>query len=127
MRAVIQRVSQAEVRVDGNVTGRIGRGFLILLGVAVGDTDIDLNWMVEKVIHLRIFPNEEGNLTVPCSIFTVKYCWYRNSRYSAIAVKADGQVLRTPRRLKSRNPYSNGPWPRFEAREFIPKQESSAQ
>ncbi len=60
MRAVIQRVSQAEVRVDGNVTGRIGRGFLILLGVAVGDTDIDLNWMVEKVIHLRIFPNEEG-------------------------------------------------------------------
>ena len=60
MRAVIQRVSQAEVRVDGNVTGRIGRGFLVLLGVAVGDTDADLNWIVEKIIHLRIFPNEDG-------------------------------------------------------------------
>lgn len=60
MKAVIQRVSRAEVRVDGNVTGRISRGFLILLGVAVGDTDADLNWIVEKVIHLRVFPNEAG-------------------------------------------------------------------
>ncbi len=60
MKAVLQRVSRAEVRVDGNVTGQIGRGFLVLLGVSVGDTDTDLNWIVEKIIHLRIFPNDAG-------------------------------------------------------------------
>lgn len=60
MKAVLQRVSRAEVRVDGKVTGQIGRGFLVLLGVSVGDTDTDMNWIVEKIIHLRIFPNDAG-------------------------------------------------------------------
>ena len=60
MKAVLQRVSQAEVRVDGITTGKIARGFLLLLGIAKGDTETDLEWMVDKICHLRVFPNEEG-------------------------------------------------------------------
>ncbi len=60
MRAVIQRVSRAEVRVDGKITGEIGRGILILLAVAKEDTEKDLTWLMDKIRTLRIFPNEEG-------------------------------------------------------------------
>ncbi len=60
MRIVLQRVSQAEVRVDASVVGKIGPGLLILLGVAKEDSESDLDWLVEKVCNLRIFPNEAG-------------------------------------------------------------------
>jgi len=60
MKIVLQRVSKAEVRVDGEITGKIQRGFLALLGVAKDDTENDLQWIVDKVCNLRIFPNEEG-------------------------------------------------------------------
>lgn len=60
MRAVIQRVSGASVRVEGEVVGRIGRGLLVLLGVAVGDGEEQLEWMVRKVAAMRIFDDEAG-------------------------------------------------------------------
>ena len=60
MRAVIQRVSRAEVRVNGKITGSIGRGLLILLAVSKEDTDVQLRWMLDKIRGLRIFPNDEG-------------------------------------------------------------------
>ena len=62
MRAVVQRVSSAQVAVDGVVVGAVGRGLLILLGVAPGDGEADLQWMSEKVAHLRIFPDESGKM-----------------------------------------------------------------
>lgn len=66
MRAVVQRVDRASVTVDGKVTGQSGRGLLVLLGVAEGDTDKDLQYMVDKVVGLRIFEdeNEKMNLSV---------------------------------------------------------------
>lgn len=66
MRAVVQRVDRASVTVDGSVTGQSGRGLLVLLGVAEGDTDKDLQYMVDKVVGLRIFEdeNEKMNLSV---------------------------------------------------------------
>ena len=66
MRAVVQRVDRASVTVDSRVTGRAGRGLLVLLGVAEGDTDKDLQYMVDKVAGLRIFEdeNEKMNLSV---------------------------------------------------------------
>ena len=60
MRAVVHRVSEASVRVDGRVVGQIGRGLLVLLGVGKGDAEPDAEFLVEKVLHLRIFPDEAG-------------------------------------------------------------------
>ena len=60
MRAVVQRVSRAAVRVGGEVPGEIGPGLLVLLGVAAGDRDEDAERLAGKIARLRIFENEEG-------------------------------------------------------------------
>jgi len=62
MRAVIQRVTRASVQVDGQVVGRIGPGLVLLLGVAKGDTEQDLAYLVEKIRVLRIFSDEAGKM-----------------------------------------------------------------
>ena len=60
MRAVVQRVSTAQVEVDQQTTGAIAEGLLVLLGVHRTDTEKDLTWMVEKIQHLRIFEDDQG-------------------------------------------------------------------
>jgi D-tyrosyl-tRNA(Tyr) deacylase len=60
MRAVIQRVSQASVTVDQNITGKIKTGFLILLGIEDADNKEDILWLSSKIINLRIFNDENG-------------------------------------------------------------------
>lgn len=60
MRAVIQRVSQAQVTVNGTVSGAIGQGLLVLLGVHAADSAKDIQWLAEKIVHLRIFDDEKG-------------------------------------------------------------------
>jgi D-aminoacyl-tRNA deacylase len=62
MRAVIQRVSQARVKVDGSVLGEIGPGLLALVGVAKPDTAAEAEFLAEKILHLRVFPNEAGKM-----------------------------------------------------------------
>lgn len=62
MRAVVQRVSQARVTVDDEVVGEIGRGYVVLLGVHVRDTEAEARTLAEKVAHLRIFGDEAGKL-----------------------------------------------------------------
>ena len=62
MRAVVQRVSRGAVRVDGAATGEVGRGLVVLLGVAAGDGDEDARWMADKVAQLRIFEDAEGKM-----------------------------------------------------------------
>jgi D-aminoacyl-tRNA deacylase len=66
MRVVIQRVAHAEVRVDGAITGKIGKGLLVLTGFEDSDTDEDLNWIASKLCNLRIFNDDAGlmNLSV---------------------------------------------------------------
>lgn len=62
MRAVVQRVSQAAVEVDGGLVGRIGTGFLVLLGVADDDAEKDADYLAGKIVHLRVFEDEAGKL-----------------------------------------------------------------
>lgn len=60
MRVVIQRVSHASVTIDGNVKSKIGNGFLLLLGIEESDGEEDIDWLVKKVINLRVFDDENG-------------------------------------------------------------------
>lgn len=64
MRAVIQRVKQASVTVDKELTGSIGNGMLILLGVESGDTQADIDWLVSRLARLRIFEDAEGKMNL---------------------------------------------------------------
>ncbi len=66
MKVVIQRVKKASVSVDGETIGEIGQGLVVLVGVAQGDTADDINYLVEKIVNLRIFSDSEGkfNLSV---------------------------------------------------------------
>ena len=62
MRAVVQRVSRASVTVDTRVTGAIDRGLLVLLGAGAGDGAADLAYIVDKIVNLRIFPDDAGKM-----------------------------------------------------------------
>ena len=64
MRAVVQRVKQAQVHVDGELVGSIQQGLLILLGVADGDSDADAQLMADKTVDLRIFEDAEGKMNL---------------------------------------------------------------
>jgi D-aminoacyl-tRNA deacylase len=65
VRVVLQRVSRAAVRVDGQTVGAIGRGFVVLAGFAPADGEAALAWMAEKIAGLRIFTDREGKMNLP--------------------------------------------------------------
>jgi len=69
MRVLVQRVSRASVSVEGKVVGSIGNGLLLLIGVARDDTELILNWVVEKCVNLRIFEDDAGKMN--CSLIDV--------------------------------------------------------
>lgn len=62
MRAVLQRVARARVTVDGATVGEIGKGWLVLLGVKATDTATDVEYLADKTLNLRAFPDEEGKM-----------------------------------------------------------------
>ena len=64
MKAVVQRVKSASVSVGGREVGRIGPGLLVFLGVAQGDGESEVEWMVNKVVNLRVFPDDEGKMNL---------------------------------------------------------------
>ena len=64
MKALLQRVTRASVSVAGEVVGGIGRGLVIFVGVASGDTEKDVNYLVPKIINLRIFADDEGRFNL---------------------------------------------------------------
>ncbi|SCI03934.1 MULTISPECIES: D-aminoacyl-tRNA deacylase [unclassified Romboutsia] len=64
MRAVVQKVTSSKVTVDGEITGEIGQGLLVLLGVTHEDTSKDVDYMIDKTLNLRIFEDEEGKMNL---------------------------------------------------------------
>jgi D-aminoacyl-tRNA deacylase len=82
MRVVLQRVSRADVRVSGRVTGAIGRGYLLLVGFSSADGEAQLRWMAAKVPSLRLFPEE----AVPAAAG-------RSSSFSRTLVEVGGDLL----------------------------------
>ena len=64
MRVLLQRVTRAEVRVDERITGRIGRGYLLLLGITHDDTGAQAVWMADKIVGLRLFSDAEGKMNL---------------------------------------------------------------
>jgi D-tyrosyl-tRNA(Tyr) deacylase len=62
MKAVVQRVSRAKVTVEGETTGEIGNGLLVLLGVGTGDVESDASYLVDKIINLRVFDDADGKM-----------------------------------------------------------------
>lgn len=64
MRAVVQRVTSSSVTVEGETTGKIDKGLMVLLGVADGDTDKDVTYMVDKIVNLRIFEDENDKMNL---------------------------------------------------------------
>jgi len=103
MRAVVQRVEDCSVTVEGRVTGRIDRGLLVYLGVGQGDGQEDLAYVADKVSHLRIFPDAQGkmNLSVAdlgLSILVVSqftlYGDARNGRRPSYSSAAEPQKAR---------------------------------
>ena len=64
MRVLLQRVSRGEVRVDGRVTGRIDRGFVVLVGFTATDGDAQVEWMADKIVGLRLFADADGKMNL---------------------------------------------------------------
>lgn len=64
MRAVVQRVSRAEVSVDGRVLGRIGLGYVVLLGVGRGDSEPDAEFLADRILGLRVFADAQGKMNL---------------------------------------------------------------
>jgi D-tyrosyl-tRNA(Tyr) deacylase len=62
MKAVVQRVSRASVRIDNQIVGKIDRGLLVLLGIGKGDAVTDADWLIKKLLALRIFPDDTKNM-----------------------------------------------------------------
>jgi len=64
MRIILQRVSEASVRIDDHINGSIGLGFMVLLGIVDGDRQEDIDWLAGKITRLRIFPDDEGKMNL---------------------------------------------------------------
>lgn len=104
MRAVIQRVSRARVRVEGQTAGEIGGGLLVLLGVGKGDTQKEADFLLDKIIHLRIFEDGAGKMNLSLldtggellvvSQFTL-YADCRKGRRPSFTAAADPDTAKT--------------------------------
>jgi D-tyrosyl-tRNA(Tyr) deacylase len=91
MRAVVQRVAAAAVRVNGDTVGAIDKGLLVYAGVAAGDSQADAAYIVDRVLHLRIFPDEAGKMNLD-----VVQAGGRILLVSAFTTQADARKGRRP-------------------------------
>jgi len=94
LKALLQRVTKASVKVDHNITGKIDNGLVVLLGVAVGDTYHDAEYLARKVSELRIFTDSEGKFNLSVKDVTEASWQFRSLRCWPIHGKAEDPALR---------------------------------
>jgi D-aminoacyl-tRNA deacylase len=99
MRAVIQRVSEASVTVDHAITGRVGQGILVLLGIEEADQQEDIEWLSGKITHLRIFNDENGVMNI-----SVKDCGGNILLVSQFTLLASTKKGNRPSYIKAAKP-----------------------
>ena len=104
MRAVIQRVTEASVRIDGEIVGEIGQGFLVLIGVEEGDGENDFKYMSAKVPNLRIFEDENGKMNL--SLLDVKGQILAVSQFTLLG---DARSSRRPSFIQAARPETANP------------------
>ena len=122
MKAVIQRVSQASVSVDGKVVGQIGYGYLVLLGVADGDTEKERRLLVRKITEMRICQDENGKTNL-----SLQDIGGEMLVISQFTLLADCRKGRRPSFIKAGNPdHAKNMYEEFakDCREIIPKVET---
>ncbi len=122
MKAVIQRVSQASVSVDGKVIGQIGYGYLVLLGVADGDTEKERQLLVRKITEMRICQDENGKTNL-----SLQDIGGEMLVISQFTLLADCRKGRRPSFIKAGNPdHAKNMYEEFakDCREIIPKVET---
>ena len=106
MKAVVQRVKNASVKVDGEITGSIAWGLLVYLGVATEDSEKDADWMAEKVANLRIFEDAEGKMNLSIlDIFNQAEKQAETKIEGTIGVLAVSQFTLLGDARKGRRPY----------------------
>jgi D-tyrosyl-tRNA(Tyr) deacylase len=88
MRAVLQRVSECTLRIDGNEFSRIGKGILVLVGIANNDTESDIDWICRKVLNMRIFDDLNGIMN--CSVLEEKLEIMLVSQFTLLASTKKG-------------------------------------
>ena len=80
MRAVLQRVTEASVTIDGQKVGEIGKGIMVLFGMLGTDTDKTIDYMLDKVINLRIFEDENGKMNLSLLLIVPNFTLYGDAR-----------------------------------------------
>ena len=100
MRIIIQRVRASQVSVNGEVIGKIGRGLTLLVGIAEGDTEADLDWMVNKCLTLRLFPKDDQG-RFDCSVQEIRG---ENLDVSQFTLYGDCRKGRRPSFAQAANP-----------------------
>ncbi len=106
MRAVVQRVKESSVFVDNTCVGRIGRGLLVLLGIGRDDTKESIDWLIDKIVNLRIFEKEDGRFDE--SLLDINGALLVVSQFTLYGDCSKG-----------RRPSFSGAMPSQEAREFF--------
>src|SRR5438034_3524846 len=96
MRAVVQRVSRAQVNVGNEVVGKIGPGLVVLLGISKSDAEADAEYLAAKITGLRIFDDNEGQMNLSLAHVAAQFSPSRNLRCTAMSAEERGRRSTTP-------------------------------
>ena len=107
MRAVVQRVKNASVSVDGDIVAKIDAGIVVLLGIAQDDTVKDMEYIADKCVNLRIFEDGQDVMNLSLKDIGRSCCLYHSLRFMGTREREGAQAISKPRRLRMRGIFLN--------------------